>query len=195
MEIAFNISIRAIFGDGVLQEVSAIEMEDHITGELKTMSFYEGVQELIEGCFDSTFSPVRVIFPTLVKFNIGKANHRNVRNAERMHAALEKMAELSENASFLEETLMSKRSIDKASALHDFIVVIFGAMDLPSKWLSQILLRFKRSPEFLAKITAELDEHFPDIGESPEKLGELLTIESLDKLEYLSRFLKETLRF
>ena len=105
------------------------------------------------------------------------------------------MAKQSEKANFLDKALMSERKVDFETAIHDLMGLVFAAMDLPAKLLSQILLRMKRNPEFYDKISAEMDEHFPKIEESPEKLRELLTKPSLDAMEYLHMFMKECLRF
>ena len=35
MEIAFNVSARALFGDAVVEGLGLIEIEDHNTGEFK----------------------------------------------------------------------------------------------------------------------------------------------------------------
>lgn len=58
-------------------------------------------------------------------------------------------------------------------------------MDLPAELLSQVLLRLKRNPEYFKKISDEIDDHFPKIADSPEKLGQLLTKANLDEMEYL----------
>lgn len=77
MEIAFNISARALFGDTVVEDTGLIEIEDHKTGEVKMLSFYESVVDLVDGSYEVTYSALRVLFPTLFNFTYGEMSSRN----------------------------------------------------------------------------------------------------------------------
>lgn len=75
------------------------------------------------------------------------------------------------------------------------MAILFGGHETTSKSFCTALLKVKQHPEIGQKLKKELDEILLENGKySVKDLDKIITMENLDKLDYLTCFIKECLR-
>ena len=87
---------------------------------------------LVEGCLAVNLNPLLILFPSFVKFKIGKTNQINARNADRLISAIDKFVHISEDKNSLYRVLNREGVTDHDGAIQDLLGLLLAGMDTTS---------------------------------------------------------------
>lgn len=140
-------------------------------------------------------NPMNVIFPWLVHYRIGSENKRNNKNSDEFERVIKDVCEKSEDNNSVYKQVLNTGQFDKVQVYKDIMTLLFAGHETTSKSLCSAMYQLKKHPEIEAKLRRELHEVLLDNGKNTiEDLSLILCHEKLDKLEYLTCFVKEVLR-
>ena len=192
--ISFEIILAIIFGNDIEEKLDHCNYEDN-QGNVKRMKLFDCVMSITNDCNSAAAKVMNVLFPEFVDYDIGTQNARNTRNSNEVVRVLKKFINESEDQTSVYHTVTNKLGIDGRYTFQDSMSLLFGGHETTSKTLCSVLFFLKKYPNHLITLKKELKQVLLEDGElDTVNYSQLFDKNKLDNLEFLTMFLKETLR-
>mmetsp|Transcript_17327 Transcript_17327/g.19397 ORF Transcript_17327/g.19397 Transcript_17327/m.19397 type:complete len:529 (+) Transcript_17327:28-1614(+) len=192
--ISFEIICEILYGCDIRDKLDLVNYTD-TNGEICKMNLYECLMKISHDCSFASMKPMNVLFPWLVHFSIGSENRRNTKNSDEFERVIRDLCAKSEDPKSVYNQVLNMGEIDPETIYKDVMAILFGGHETTSKSLCSSLLHLKKNPEVEKKLRKELDEVLLENGKyTIDDLNDILCNDTLDKLDYLTCFVKEILR-
>ena len=192
--ITFEIIWEILFGWDIRDKLDLVNYTNS-NGQLEKVNLYECLMKISHDWSFAAMNPMNVIFPWLVHYGIGSENKRNNKNSDEFERVIKDVCEKSEDNNSVYKQVLNTGQFDKVQVYKDIMTLLFAGHETTSKSLCSAMYQLKKHPEIEAKLRRELHEVLLDNGKNTvEDLSLILCHEKLDKLEYLTCFVKEVLR-
>jgi cytochrome P450 len=195
--LTFDIICKILFGQDLHEQLEPCKYVDPQTGEEQTIEMHDSLEKITLDCSFAGLRPLNVIFPWLVKYDIGKLNKVNSRNSEDFVRVIKNFLETTKDKdSVYHKVLWEEPGINKDHVFADVMSFMFGGHETNSRALTTSMLYLKRCPDILKTLKEEIDTKIFQNGKFTVKdLKTILDSELVDKCEELSYFIKEALWF
>lgn len=194
-DIAYEVFLSMILGEAVLSKTPMIDYTVVESGEVVQMSAIDAYRLLCPYCMQNGFIPVNILFPFLVDYGLTPRNSRIKKNIDAVHRGMLKFIDSGDLDGTIYKNLQDSVGNNEL-ALHDALMLMFGAFDTTSYALSEAQYLLSKHPETVKELKAEIQKEIFD-GAKTYKLADLATKLTNDKIhecEKLGWFLKEALR-
>ena len=192
--ITFEIIWEILFGWDIRDKLDLVNYTD-TNGNIEKVNLYQCLMKISHDCSFAAMNPMNVIFPWLVHYGIGSENRRNNKNSDEFERVIKDVWEKSEDNHSVYNQVLNTGEFDKVQVYKDIMTLLFAGHETTSKSLCSALFQLKKNPDIEKKLRKELNEVLLENGKNKiEDLHLILGHEKLDKLEYLTWFVKEVLR-
>ena len=195
--LTFDIICKILFGQDLHEQLELCQYTNPKTGETSTLEMHDALEKISLDCSFAALVPYNVIFPWLVKYDVGKLNSTNTKNGDDFIRVIKNFLETTKDKdSVYYKVLREASELDKQEVFSDVMSFMFGGHETNSRALSTSLLYLKRQPELRVKIAKEIEDKIFMNGKFTLKnMKEILSNDALDDCQELSNFIKEVLRF
>lgn len=192
--VSFEIICEILFGCDIRDKLDLVNYTER-DGNVSKVNLYECLMKISHDCSFAAMRPLNLMFPWLVHYSIGSENRRNTKNSDEFERVIKDVCENSEDENSVYNQVLNTGEIDKEMVYKDVMAILFGGHETTSKSLCNAMLYLKKNPRVEQKLRKELDDVLLENGKYTIKdLGEIICNEKLDKLDYLTCFVKEVLR-
>lgn len=186
--ISFEIICEILFGCDIRDKLDMVNYTDP-NGNVSKVNLYQCLMKISHDCSFAGMTPMNMMFPWLVHYNIGSENRRNGKNSDEFERVIKGVCEKSEDQNSVYNQVLSTGEIDKEMVYKDVMAILFGGHETTSKSLCNALFHLKKSPDVEKKLLKELNEVLLENGKySVKDLENIISNEALDQLDYLTYF-------
>ncbi|CAI2365801.1 unnamed protein product [Moneuplotes crassus] len=186
-----KVFMTILFGndlDDFLSEKHDYEATD---GSIAKYNLIEFFGHLLNSSHVEASNPMTMFFPILNRLNIINPWKRNYSNMMRLKSIMKKVLNNSQDKNSVWHQISQLEKFNKEDIFSDLLLIIMGGGDTISHGFVSMLYFLKKYPSTLSKLKQELAQHGFTKGCD---LGQMFTMENIQKLEYLSYVIKEVLR-
>ncbi|CAI2366632.1 unnamed protein product [Moneuplotes crassus] len=189
----FAIITEILFGIDIKQKIGLIDYKD-FKGKVHQINFEQYITTLSKDCFKAKSHPLSILFPFMVHRNLLRPNNIVGENCQNLWRVLSGYLEQNkDDDSVYYRVLANNSSFDKDLLMRDMILFYFAGHDTSSHAISSCIFFMKKNPDVIQKCIEELKVVFGEIN--ADSIGEHLTPQKIDELDYLTYVIKETLRY
>ncbi|CAI2365256.1 unnamed protein product [Moneuplotes crassus] len=186
-----KVFMAILFGkdlDNFLTEKHDYEAPDGTIEKYSLVEYFGQVMKSyhVEGAHPATF-----FLPFLNKWNIINPWKRNSNNMRSLKSITREVLRRSQDKDSVWHQISQLEKFSEEDIFNDLLLIILGGGDTVSHNFVSVLYFLKKYPSTFSKLRQELEQHGFTKGCNLEKT---LTMENIQKLEYLSNAIKEVLR-
>jgi len=164
-------------------------------GTVEIVNLYQCLMKISHDCSFASLNPLNILFPLLVHYSIGAENRRNTKNSDEFERVIKDICAKSQDSNSVYNQVLATGEIDKEMVYKDVMTILFAGHETTSRSLCSALFQLKKHPEAEKKLRKEINESLLQNGKySLKDLAKILNTEALDKMDYLTCFVKEVLR-
>jgi cytochrome P450 len=187
LKLTFNIISMILFGE----DIHKMKLLDYkiADGTLEKQDLHTACLNVFDESVKTFFTPLNLVFPFCIDWNIGTANRRNNRNANEVRSKLYTFLESSEIQNSTYHWVL-RNGVKKGEAIYDTFSFFFGGHDTSAKTICSVLFTLKKQPEWEKWLKKEVENTF---GTNP-RVEDFMDAEKVNEMQGLNIFMKEIFR-
>jgi cytochrome P450 len=193
--LTFDIICMILFGEDIhekLEKCTYINPQ----GETHQLEMHDALEKISIECSFAGTTPMNIIFPKLVEYDIGRSNRINTKNSDDVSRVIQQFLENGTDMNSVYHKVLSEGQTTKAEVYADIMSFMFGGHETTSRALTTALFELKKKPEMLTKLREEINTVlFKDEDQTWESMKDKIDAPMMDSCEYLTLFVKEVLRY
>jgi cytochrome P450 len=190
--ITFNIFCKVLFGNDVQNLIDQTLPFDIGDGSTKEISMQEYFIRNCNDYLEEYYNPLATMFPILSSKGLYKQFGINDKNYLTFCNAMRDMLKKSKDKDSIFSLIRESGEFSEEDIFADLLGFMFAGTETSSHSLTAAFYYLKKHPHVLAKVKKELEEHGI---KNDQGLRDAITIDSINKLDYLTYVVKEVLRY
>jgi cytochrome P450 len=164
----------------------------YLDGTQESMDIYSFFPKLGKDLMAALEMPINLLFPTLIRNNIGNVNKTNMKNIQEFRQAFKDFLNVTEDENSCYKLIKREfPDYDDEDLFNDLQGFLFDGYETLADTFCTTVYFMSKHPHLLEKVRKDLVK----VGiEKTEKLEDLITYDRLNELEFLLMAIKESLR-
>jgi cytochrome P450 len=190
--LTFNSFSRILFGKDLEQLINKPIPFVKSDGSIEQVSMVESFIRTGKDYLEEYYSPLASMFPILSSKGLYKQFGINDKNFDTFKNAMRNMLKETKDKDSVLYQIRESGEFSEDEIFHDLILFMVGGTESSSHSLTAAFYYLKKYPDILAKVKKELEEYDIKKGSG---LKDAISFDSINKLEYVTNFVKEVLRY
>jgi len=189
--ITFNILTNVLFGDDVNELKTEKRPYLKADGQWEPTPFFEGLLLLGNSFLLQLINPITTMFPFINKYDLINPYKRDKANLINFTNLLKEIVYKSKDTKSVSYKVFKESPCTKQEIFEDLLTYMVAGSETSARTMVSAMYYMKKNPDILVKVKEELKSQGLVVGAN---FKEVLTMEVIQNLDYLTAVIKEALR-